>query len=410
MKARKIAFMLLAGVFLIIFAYAAISVNFLISDNYTIIEGSAIDSSLPPGIYPSEDTSLPVGTGGMLTDGKVKSAYGRQMVTLKVFNLIPVKEVSVNTVQSPVVYPSGECIGVKLYSKGIIVTGFTDFDTSEGLCVSPGAVAGLKSGDIITAINGVETSSINEFTGIADTAGECVLDVKRGEKVFKLKVSPQLCTDGHKRLGIYVKNSIAGVGTMTFSTKADGQFAALGHGISDSDTGVLLPIQRGTLYKADIIDIKKGTRGNPGEIIGALSDDNLMGECTSNTNGGIYGILYDNTPKGRAMTVAPKGEVKEGKATLICTVDESGEPREYTVEILSVNRLSQNKTKSFSIKVTDEKLLKKTGGIVQGMSGSPIIQNGKLVGAVTHVFVNDPTRGYGIFIENMLSEAEKLSD
>ncbi|MBO5008012.1 MAG: SpoIVB peptidase [Clostridia bacterium] len=407
MKSRKIVFTLFLSAALIIFLYAAVSVNFLISDSYTIIEGSRIEASLPPGIYPSEDTSLPVGTGGVLSGGEVKSKNAERRVTLKVFNLIPVKEVSVNTVQSPVVYPSGECIGVKIYSRGIIVTGFTDFDTSEGLCVSPGAVAGLKSGDIITAINGVATTSISEFTGIADSSGECVLDVTRGEKSFRLKVNPKPCTDGHMRMGIYVKNSIAGVGTMTFSTKDEGRFAALGHGISDSDTGVLLPIQRGTLYKADIIDIRKGTRGNPGEIIGALSDDNLMGECTSNTNGGIYGVLYDNTPKDRAMTVAPKGEVKEGKATLICTVDESGEPLEYTVEILSVNRLSQNKTKSFSIKVTDEKLLKKTGGIVQGMSGSPILQNGRIVGAVTHVFVNDPTRGYGIFIENMLAEAKK---
>ena len=407
MKSRKIVFTLFLSAALIIILYAAVSVNFLISDSYTIIEGSRIEASLPPGIYPSEDTSLPVGTGGILSGGEVKSKNAERRVTLKVFNLIPVKEVSVNTVQSPVVYPSGECIGVKIYSRGIIVTGFTDFDTSEGLCVSPGAVAGLKSGDIITAINGVATTSISEFTGIADSSGECVLDVTRGEKSFRLKVNPKPCTDGHMRMGIYVKNSIAGVGTMTFSTKDEGRFAALGHGISDSDTGVLLPIQRGTLYKADIIDIRKGTRGNPGEIIGALSDDNLIGECTSNTLGGIYGILYDQTAADTPMTVAPKGEVEKGKASLICTVDEDGKPREYNVEILSVNRLSQNKTKSFSLKVTDEKLLKKTGGIVQGMSGSPILQNGKLVGAVTHVFVNDPTRGYGIFIENMLAEAKK---
>ena len=407
MKTRRWVFAAVILGLIVTFCYFYICAAFFVSDEYTILSGSSLKASLPRGFSCYE--ALEAGTGGKMESGIVDSSDGERKVTLKVFNIIPVKEVSVTTVESPKVYPSGECIGVKLFSKGIIVTGFGDFETENGICVSPGAVAGLKTGDIIVAINSVETSSIAEFASLIGSREECVLTVRRGNRIFELNVRPEEGTDRVKRMGVYVKNSIAGVGTMTFSCGNDGKFAALGHGIADSESGILLPLGRGSLYKAEIINIRKGAKGTPGEIIGALAEDKIIGECTANNTGGIYGVLYNKNPKTTGVDVAPKGEVTEGNATIICTVERDAGRKEYDIEITSVSRLKPDKSKSFSIKVTDEDLIAKTGGIVQGMSGSPVIQNGKLVGAVTHVFVNDPTRGYGIFIENMLEEANKYT-
>ena len=407
MKVRKIAFAVSITFTLVIIIYFSICLGFFVSDSYAIFEGTSLKSSLPFGIY--ADEAVTVSDSGAMSGTQVVGENETRKATIKILNVIPVKEVSVKSIENVFLYPSGECIGIKMYSKGIVVVGFSDFETPDGVCVSPGAVAGLRKGDIIVSINGKFTSSVKEITNCADTSGgECVLGVKRGEETFEIKVNPALCTDGHMRMGIFVKNSVAGVGTMTYVTKEKKTFAALGHGITESDTGVTLPIQSATVYKAEILNITKGEKGRPGEMAGAIDEGKLMGECTCNSQGGMFGILTDYVPHMQALKASPKGEVTEGDAKVICTVEKGAKPREYDVRILSVNRISLSKTKSFVIEITDKDLLSKTGGIIQGMSGSPIIQNGKLIGAVTHVFVNDPTRGYGIFIENMLAEAEKI--
>ena len=403
MKSRKIAFTLFAGFTLIIFAYFLYCINFLVSDSYTVIDGTDISYHLPPGISASDDT---VQAGLNASEYRDQSPEVRT-VELKILNLVPAGSVSVNTVKAPILYPSGECVGIKMYSRGLVVSGFTDFDTKDGICVSPGASAGLKTGDVIVSVNGRHTNSVAEFTSICDSSeGLCTLGVLRDGRTQTVSAEPRMCTDGHKRLGIYVKNSVAGVGTMTFVTEDAQAFGALGHGISDS--GTLVPLNSASLYKADIIDVKKGESGAPGEIIGAIDEMQLMGECTKNTEEGIYGALSGYIPDMPKLAAAPSGEVTKGEAKIVCTVGCDDETEVFDARIISVNRLRKNKTKSFAIEVTDKRLIEKTGGIVQGMSGSPIIQNGKIVGAVTHVFVNDPTRGYGIFIENMLSEAEKI--
>ncbi len=401
MKSRKIAFTFLAFFTLIIFFYFLYCVTFLVNDSYTVIEGSDINKMLPPGISLSDDT-MEAGKSGRL-----KEPNTVRVSNLKVLNIIPAGKVSVTTVEAPTVYPSGRCIGIKMYSRGLLVSGFTDFEGTDGICVSPGAAAGLKAGDVICSINGRATSSVTEFSRICDeSTGACTIVVDRGGKEHVFTVTAQKCADGHMRMGIFVKNSIAGVGTMTYVSSDMQFFGALGHGITDF--GTLVPMNSGLVYDADVIDVKKGNKGAPGEVIGAISEDNLIGECTKNSGEGIYGVLSDFKPGGEAVKAAPSTEVTEGKAHILCTVDTDDTARKYEVTILDINRIVKNKTKSFSIKVTDEELIEKTGGIVQGMSGSPVVQNGKLVGAVTHVFVNDPTRGYGIFIENMLSEAEKI--
>jgi len=407
LKARKISFVVLITITLVIFLYFSVCFGFFVSEDYNIMEGSSLEASLPFGIYPEE--VIAVTDTGKLKGTNVVTESTESKVTLKIFNILPVKEVRVNTVKNTMLYPSGECIGIKMYSRGLIVTGFSDFNTPEGVCVSPGAVAGLKNGDIIVSVNGVYTSSVKYLTEIADNShGSCVLGVERDGKSIEITVNPVFCSDGHMRMGILVKNSVAGVGTMTYVSGQNLEFAALGHGVTDSDTGVVLPLQSGTVYRSEILSIVKGEKGKPGEMAGTIDESKLIGECLLNSRGGIFGVLSDYIPHTSPLPAASRNEIKEGDAKILCTVENEKVPVEYDVKIISVNRMGKNKTKSFTIEITDKILLSKTGGIIQGMSGSPVVQNGKLVGAVTHVFVNDPTRGYGIFIENMLAEAEKI--
>jgi len=407
LKARKISFAILIAFTLVIFLYFTLCFIFLVSDSYALIRGYSVNDILPFGI--SAEETVETSDSGRLINKNVIRSNSNDKVTLKIFGIIPVKEVSVSHVENTLLYPSGECIGIKMYSGGIIVTGFSDFDTPNGVCVSPGAVAGVEKGDVIMRVNGTYTSSVAKFTEIVNSVQEdCTLGIKRNGKEIEIKISPAVSTDGNKRLGLLVKNSVAGVGTMTYVTKSKNTFAALGHGVTEGETGVILPMQSATVYSSDIIRVVKGKRGAPGELAGVIDEDKLIGECTCNSKGGIFGVLTDYSPKTKPLYAASRSEIKEGNASILCTVDEGGKPKEYGVKILSVNRMSKNKTKSFVIEITDKELLSKTGGIIQGMSGSPVLQNGKIVGAVTHVFVNDPTRGYGIFIENMLAEAEKI--
>ena len=400
LKSRKKSIFVFAGFTLAVFAYFFWCINFCIADSYTLIEGSSLDSHLPPGIFYAED--IQVSSGGKLSQGVV-SEHTETRAALSIMGVIPAGQVSVKTLKVPPIYPSGNCIGLKMYIDGLLVSGFCDFETPDGVCPSPGVLAGIKQGDVIASINGIRTSSVGEFSKLCDSSQKfCTLSVIRDGKEREIQAFPEMCIDGHKRLGIYVKNSIAGVGTMTYRTEEG--FGALGHGITDS--GVLVPMKSGKIYKTDIIDVTPGKKGIPGEIVGAISENSLIGDCKSNTSEGIYGTINDNSETSSPVEAASSENIRKGKATIICTVGTDDVTREYEIEIVSINPLRTNKTKSFSFKVTDDNLIRETGGIVQGMSGSPILQNGRIVGAVTHVFVNDPTRGYGIFIENMLAEAE----
>lgn len=392
----------------VLIVYSVFAVNVSLKDNYTLIYGGDLNSSLPYFVSASEDSYLTAGRGGKVVSGIVTADSQTRKVTLKLFDVIPVKEVNVNIVKSPQVVPSGECIGVKLYSGGLIAVGTVSFKTKNGDNASPAVNAGVKPGDIIEALNGENVEGISDFTKKLDkTTDKCKISILRGDEHRELEVYPQICEDGHRRMGIMVRDSAAGIGTMTFYEKASGKYAALGHGISDSDTDVLIPVRQGKLYETMILGINKGEKGAPGEIVGAINEKNTLGDCTLNTNIGLYGNVNGVNLDVNGMEIASKSQVQKGRATVICTLDDSG-AHEYELEIVNINRMRNNGTKSMIIKVTDPQLLKKTGGIIQGMSGSPIIQNDRLVGAVTHVFVNDPQKGYGIFAENMLAETEKI--
>lgn len=334
---------------------------------------------------------------------------GQYSVNLKLFGLISIKEVSINVIDTVEVLPCGNPIGIYVKTDGILVLGSGTIKGLDGLSYEP-SINKLKSGDYILSVNNIEVSSkSNLIDEIQNCNGKSVnLKVRRNDEIFSVKIQPVKSVDNIYKIGAWIREDTQGIGTLTFVTNT-GEFGALGHGITDIDTGLLMEICKGTLYEADIMSVIKGKEGTPGELIGVIhqNNQNKLGEINQNTNQGIFGKILPTCKafsQKRGMTVGLKQEVKRGKATILCYVDHKIE--EYEIEILSADISNINMSKGMVIKITDEELLKKTGGIVQGMSGSPIIQNNKLIGAVTHVFIQDSTKGYGTFIENMLNKLE----
>ncbi len=292
--------------------------------------------------------------------------------------------------------PVGQAVGLHIGENKVIIAGF---DSVIGI---PAQKAGLRVGDQVTHIDGKTVASSEDIGNAMKKAG-AIVEVRylRDGKTRVAQVSP-LNTDDGKKLGIYLKQGISGVGTVTWYDPESGRYGALGHGINTSG-GQLVPIQEGALYKASVLSVVKGKAGDPGQLLGSMRDKVQIGNIIKNTPQGIFGQAAKGW-EGTAVPVADKTEIKTGKATIRSTVC-GDKVQEYSAEILKIYPTSRGGGRNLLIKITDPELLRITGGIVQGMSGSPIIQNGKLIGAVTHVLVNDPTTGYGIFIENMLDAA-----
>ncbi len=295
--------------------------------------------------------------------------------------------------------PVGSAVGISVESDGVIVAGFSE--TGD----SPAASAGLMPGDIIINFNGVDVSSCDDVKNLAQTLdGEPItITVKRGDITVSYTVTPLACDDGSWELGLWLRDSLTGIGTVTYYDPETGEYGALGHGINDSGSGVLIPIRSGNIAGAVVTDVQKGKCGTPGQLIGTFDFSEILGNIASNTNCGIFGKADRLNTEAAILETADSSEITTGSASIIACVDENG-PCEYAVQIVRVYR-GGGDMRDMMLKVTDERLLNITGGIVQGMSGSPIIQNGKLIGAVTHVLVNDPSRGYGVSIENMLNAA-----
>ncbi len=359
-------------------------------------------------VYEGNTVETPKGFAYTLEASNTVESYGDYDATVKLFGLIPVKEVTVNVEPQVSLIPGGKAVGIKMFTKGLICVGTQEVIAKSGRKIDTGKALDIKNGDIITAADGVELHTVEQFARLVENSdGRAIkLGVSRnGKEEIKL-VTPVETDDGYK-LGIWVRDSTAGIGTITFFDNDSGSFAALGHPITDVDTGELMPIDKGSITPAEIVGVKKGSRGNPGELYGVFDAKGTdCGAITKNTNQGIYGRLlpdYD-LGLGKEIPIAVKSEVKTGKAEILANV--SGEKIEsFEIEIQKIMRYAPD-DKNMIVKITDERLLGITGGIVQGMSGSPVIQNGKLVGAVTHVFVNDPTRGYGIFIQNMIENVK----
>ena len=333
---------------------------------------------------------------------------GDATIELSLFGL-PVKQVKVNVSDEVMVIPGGQSIGVTLYTKGALVVGITGIDMENGTSANPAREAGMLPGDVIVSINGETVQNADHVSKIVDQSeGTLNVKVDRDGRELDLKVTPVSdYKTGKLRLGVWVRDSTAGVGTLTFIDPNTKWFGGLGHAICDLDTGSVLSVKEGEIYYSEVIQINKGENGVPGEIKGYFSSaSGNMGLILKNTDYGIYGTVYDSvelSELSKPIPVARPDEVMLGPAKILSTIDHEG-VKEFDCEIIKINDQTAPEQKSLVIRVTDEELLEKTGGIVQGMSGSPIIQNGRLVGAVTHVFVNNPTKGYGLFADWMLEQ------
>ena len=329
---------------------------------------------------------------------------------LKALGIIPIKDISVSVIPQNVVIPAGETLGVKLYSKGVLVVGKSIVDGIDGKDYEPYANTNIEVGDIILKVNENEIENIEDLKeAVKELKGNALLvTYEKGDTVLQDKITPIKSIDGNGyKIGLWVRDGAMGIGTLSFVDTETGKFAALGHGVSDTDTKEKIEIDSGTLNEAKIVSITKGKKDSPGEILGVLNSDNIVGNIEKNSTIGIYGNLTDEKLKEYAqkqpIKVASRKEIELGKASILCTIEE-GKTEEFEIEIQKKYLDKDASSKCMIIKVTDERLLEKTGGIIQGMSGSPILQNGKLIGAVTHVFVNDATRGYAVFADMMLEE------
>ncbi len=337
------------------------------------------------------------------------SQTGKYNVSLKLFGIFKFKNISLDVIETTELIPCGTPIGIYVETDGILVLGSGRITGEDGLNYEP-INHKLKSGDYILQINGKSLSKKNELIDeIQKCNGEDVtLLVRRNEEEITVRITPVKTASGSYKIGAWIRDNTQGIGTLTFVT-SDGQFGALGHGITDIDTGLLMDVKQGTIYTAEIMSIIKGKEGEPGELIGMIrqSDKYKLGKITENTYQGIFGSVGNNIgheAQSTPLEIGLKQEVKKGKAMIRCTIEDKVE--DYEIMIESVDLSNSNHSKGIVLRITDERLLDLTGGIVQGMSGSPIIQNNKIIGAVTHVFIQDSTKGYGTFIENMVNNLE----
>lgn len=330
--------------------------------------------------------------------------------TLSVFGIVPVKSVKVSVKHSPRVFVSGEVFGIKLYTDGVIIVGTQEVELDGGKKASPAAEAGLEKGDIIVSVNNILVFSSNEVMAILNenNGDSYKIRIKRDGRYKTFTLTPVYSSrEGTYKAGMWVRDSTAGIGTLTFYNENYGTFAALGHQINDIDTNELMPLLEGEAVSATVTRVQKASAGVTGSLWCDFEDYKL-GRLLDNSDSGLYGAFVKISDNAKEYPVASKQEVKKGKAQLVCTVS-GKKPRAYDIEITRVTYNREGEQKDIVFRITDSELLKTTGGIVQGMSGSPVIQNGKLVGAVTHVIVNNPVKGYAIFAETMVEKSENLN-
>ena len=380
----------------------------LMPKNLILIQGETLDLKTIYGI-----------TVGRKQDGKVLQASsnlnknkvndtGKIEVSLNLFGNIPVKKMDVNVIPKSKVVPVGKAIGMKLYTEGVLVVGMSEINGKK-----PYENSGIQEGDAIIEINNEQIENTNDLIETVNKSNGTTVEVKykRKEQTITTSIEPAKVNENEYKLGLWVRDAAAGVGTMTFYEPSSGMFAALGHGIADIDTSELINIESGELTTTNILSIVKGQKGTPGEIRGTIENSESLGSIYKNTSFGVYGKVQSKNKLDinnmEEMDVALRDEIKTGKAQILCEL-ENGKTEKYDVEIKKLYLNNNENNKSMVIKITDEKLIEKTGGIIQGMSGAPIIQNGKFIGAVTHVLVNDPTVGYGVFADIMIKQLKEV--
>ena len=382
-----------------------------IPDQITIFEGENISLKTFFGItLESDDEVLSVSAD---TGKKTINKVGSEKLSVNFFDKLLIKDIEVSVLPKTTVIPVGNIAGLKLYTSGVLVVGMSEIEGEDSRTYKPYENTGIEEGDTITKINDKEVNTTDELIEkINMSKGENVeIQYIHDEQTKECSIKPVKTSEEEYKLGLWVRDSAAGVGTVSYYEPSTHTFGALGHGITDIDTGDLLNIAKGEFVTAKILDIKKGEDGNPGKIQGTVENQETIGEISKNTEFGIFGKIKDisslNIDTSKEMEVALRDEIQLGKATILCSLDNQT-VGEYEIEITKINKENNYNNKSMEIKVTDERLIEKTGGIIQGMSGSPIIQNGKFIGAVTHVLVNSSTEGYAIFGDLMIKQSKEV--
>ncbi len=344
------------------------------------------------------------------TDQRLEDIAGAgdsTVISYRLFGAIPLKSVTVKKTDAVMLIPGGYAVGITIRTRGVLVVGIGTVDTEQG-SLSPGSTAGLRAGDVILSVNGAAVQNAAHLSELTDAAeGEITLAVEREGELISLQLLPVVDASDHvRRIGLWVRDSTAGIGTTSFYDGSAGWFCALGHPVSDIDTQSLLTIREGRIVSTQIVDIRRGEQGNPGELIGVFSiAEKPVGTILVNSEYGIYGKMHvaPENPLYGEIPMAYAYEAHTGSAKMLATVSDAG-LQAFDCEVVRVNTQENAAVKGMIINITDEKLMSLTGGIVQGMSGCPVVQDGKLIGIVTHVFVNDPTRGYCVYAEWMYEQ------
>lgn len=418
-NATRRAFGWVITLLVFLFSFSPIATSMMrFPENINITQGYAAQLNLPGAlsleVNEEEEAKLAISdlSESIADMDKTVTIEGNEVgntsMILKMLG-IPVKKVNVNINPEKRLMPGGQSVGIAIRTEGVLVVGSSDIGTSP----SPARLAGLKSGDMIECINGTPVESTRHLSELLTSDEAMEVSVRRNDRLISMSLQPiKDERDGKYRIGAWVRDSTAGVGTLSFYDMETGYFGALGHAITDIDTGTVLSIGDGGLYESEIIGITKGESGSPGELIGEFaSNAHRIGDILENGDFGIYGEMYSliyNPLYSNGLPIATHDEVRLGEATILTTLD--GDVKEYTCEIEKLYPQDSAKQRGMVVKITDPELLNMTGGIVQGMSGSPIIQDGRIIGVVTHVFVNDPTHGYGMYIEWMLDQLEEAED
>lgn len=399
----KIKTILIIIFFVIIYMYVA-NIS-LLPENVIVFEMDDISFKLLPGIESQESIK---------TFSLDKQENVISTLNIKLFGVIDLKNINVTTLEDVEVVPVGKVVGLKLYTNGVLVVGMSEVENNQNNLVKPYEGSNIKEGDMIFEIDGCAIEDISNLKDVVNKTQGRNVEIKllrKGKTVVVSNITPVQVSENEYKLGLWVKDAATGVGTMTFYDPETQRFALLGHGITDSDTNSLIYIDSGELVTSKLVSIKKGEDGKPGEIRGTILKQKTVGEVYKNTDFGVYGKLTDltslNIESSKKYKVALRDEIKEGKATILCAVNNDNKVQEYDIEIEKVYFENDFNNKSMLLRITDSDLIDKTGGIIRGLSGAPILQNGKFVGAITNVLVSNPKLGYGIFADLMIKEMNK---
>lgn len=393
-------------VILLLIIYIYVCNISMLPNNIILIQGEQLKLDTILGINVKNAETMQASSN---LNNSIVDETGKMTLNLSLFNLFPVKDVTVNVIPKTSVIPLGKAIGMKMYTEGVLVVGMSEIEGKK-----PYENSGIETGDKIIEINNQEINNTDELIACVNSSKGETVEIKyisdTEEKVANIE--PVKTANNEYKLGLWVRDAAAGVGTLTFYEPSTGNFGALGHGINDVDTYELIDIANGELVTTNIVDIVKGQNGTPGEIRGTIDNGITVGAIAKNTSFGVYGQISNinrlNIDSSKAMEVANRNEIKTGKAEIICEL-ENGTTKTYEIEIQKIFLENNENNKSMLIKITDEELFEKTGGIIQGMSGAPIIQNGKFIGAVTHVLVNDCKMGYAVFGDLMIKQMREVS-